>query len=253
MMGKRLRRVLLFVAVASLVLPGGVTAATPRYPDLGMAALSDIYLTTTFDGRRLLLFSATIVNVGSGQFELVASRADSSSTFQVSQRIFDDGGTSSNVSTPGAELVFAGDGHTHWHVRDLESYELRRLDNGVKVGTGAKAGFCFFDTTAYRLSLAGAPSSPVYGSSGCGSMNSTNLQMGISVGWGDRYGFTLPDQYIDITGLANGKYRLYAEADAAGWFTESNETNNFTWTDIAISTKRNGTVSVRVIGRGPSA
>jgi len=34
-------------------------------------------------------------------------------------------------------MYFAGDGHTHWHVRDLETYELIRSDNGSKVGTGA--------------------------------------------------------------------------------------------------------------------
>jgi subtilase family serine protease len=37
-----------------------------------------------------------------------------------------------------------------------------------------------------------------------------------------------PDQYIDITGLKSGRYRLQATADASNWFTESNESNNTT-------------------------
>ena len=65
------------------------------------------------------------------------------------------------------------------------------------VGNGAKSGYCFMDTTAYRLSLAGAPQRSVYGGAGCGEQSSTNLSMGLSVGWGDRYGWTLSDQYVD--------------------------------------------------------
>ena len=63
-------------------------------------------------------------------------------------------------------MYFAGDGHNHWHVRDLETEKLIRLDNGAKVGTSAKHGFCFFDNVRYRLTLAGAPQSARY--TGCG-------------------------------------------------------------------------------------
>lgn len=253
MLAKRVRRFLLVTSAIALVLPGAATAASSKYPDLGMAPLSDIDAVTTGDGRHLLRFSATIVNVGSGAFEVDASRLNSTAVFEASQRLYDDGGGSSSISTPAVQLAFAGDGHSHWHVVNLESYELRRLDNGVKVGTSAKSGFCFYETTAYRLSLPGAPSSGAYDGSGCGTPESTTLRMGLSVGWGDMYPSYLPDQYIDITDLPNGKYRLYAEADASNWFAESNDSNNFTWTDIAISSRKNGSVRVRVIARGPAA
>ena len=39
--------------------------------------------------------------------------------------------------------------------------------------------------------------------------------MGLSVGWGDTYPLTLPDQYIDITAVTPGRYRLNVTADAA--------------------------------------
>ena len=45
-----------------------------------------------------------------------------------------------DVVTPGT-LVFGGDGHNHWHVNNLETSDLVRLDNGNKSGTGAKRGF----------------------------------------------------------------------------------------------------------------
>jgi hypothetical protein len=237
-------------AVPMVAAPAGLVAEAS--PDLGMAPLTDVYLATTTDGQKQLRFSAMIVNVGAGAFELAASRPDSSSPFSVSQRIFSSDGSSTLVPTP-ASLVLGGDGHNHWHVKDLERYELRRLDNGVKVGTSAKSGFCFFDTDAYRTSLPGAPSAAVYRGAGCGDASSLNVNMGVSVGWGDEYGWTLPDQYIDVTNLAGGKYRLYAEADPFGWFAESAEGNNFTWVDLALTIQKRGTTKIRILGYGPSA
>jgi hypothetical protein len=55
-------------------------------------------------------------------------------------------GSSREISTQ-AVMFWAGDGHEYGHVRDVEAYELTRLDNGRRVGTGAKHGFCYFDNT----------------------------------------------------------------------------------------------------------
>jgi hypothetical protein len=248
------RRFAVILAAAAVLpaLPSSAAAATPSYPDLGMARLTDIYLATPASGQKQLRFSATIVNVGAGAFELAGSRADSSGDFSVSQRTYNSDGSSDVVPTPGAGLTFGGDGHNHWHVNSLERYELRRLDNGVKVGTAAKSGFCFFDTGAYRW-IAGAPASAVYTSAGCGGASSLAVTMGLSVGWGDTYAWTLPDQYVDVTNLASGKYRLHAEADPLGWFRESSTQNNATWVDLALTTIRKGTTKVRILGYGPSA
>ena len=225
-------------------------AATPMTPDLGMARLSDISLGRLADGRTVLRFSATVVNVGSGPFVLHAERSDASSPWAVTQRVADSQGQMTDVATS-AELVFGGDGHNHWHVKDLESYELIRLDNGVKVGTSSKGGFCFFDTTAYRLSMPGAPQTRAYLGSGCGVESSLTVDMGLSVGWGDTYSYRLPDQFIDVTGLTGGRYRLVATADPSGRFQETNEGNNLTWVDVQIQGK--GPNNVKILGYGPAA
>jgi hypothetical protein len=130
-------------------------------------------------------------------------------------------------------MFFGGDGHNHWHVRDLASYELTRMDNGTLVGTDHKQGFCFFDNFGYRLTLPGAPQDPVY--TGCGGTSSLQVETGISVGWGDRYAARLPDQFIDITGLTAGRYRLTATADEPNWFVESNDGNNRACVVLQIS------------------
>jgi hypothetical protein len=45
------------------------------------------------------------------------------------------------------------------------------------------------------------------------------------VGWADRYQWSLPYQFIDITGLPSGTYTVRAASDPYDWFAESNETD----------------------------
>ena len=75
------------------------------------------------------------------------------------------------------------------------------------------------------------------------------IHMGLSVGWGDEYPATLPDQNIDITGLTAGRYRLQVTADTGGQFLESNDADNSTWLDLQI--KGNG--QPHIVASGPSA
>jgi hypothetical protein len=234
-------------AVLALSRPPAAAAAADRLPDLGMARLRDLSIdTTTIPGHRLLRFTTIIVNVGAGPFETIGSRPNTSTTqMAVKQRIFNDAGSYREISTP-AVMFWAGDGHDHWHVRDVEAYQLTRLDNGRRVGTGAKHGFCYFDNTPYRLWLPGAPSSSVYG--GCGTAADLRVTTGLSVGWGDTYPAAIAFQWIDITGLKSGRYRLRATADPANWFAETNNANNSTWVNIKLTAS-----GVRVVAYGPAA
>jgi Lysyl oxidase len=239
--------VLVLVGMGAFGRPGPVGAATDRLPDLGMAPLTDLRIdTSTIPGRRLLRFTTVIVNVGEGPFETIGSRLDTSiPEMPVRQRIYDDAGGARDVDTP-TVMFFAGDGHDHWHVRDAEGYELRRLDNGRRVGTGAKHGFCYYDNTPYRLSLPTAPLGSVYGH--CGAAQDLSVTTGLSVGWGDTYPASIALQWIDITGLKSGRYRLTATADPGRWFFETNEANNATWLDLKLTGS-----GITVLHQGPAA
>jgi hypothetical protein len=244
----------LVALVAALVVenaPAG--AATDREPDLGMAHPRALQIdTTSAPGRKLLRFNSIVVNVGAGPFELRGTgNTGASEMSTVEQRVFDDAGGSRYDPTP-ATMVFGGDGHNHWHVTNLQDFELRRLDNGVKVGTGAKMGFCFFDGRNHgsgepAFYLADTTTAPPSGACG-GGTSATETTMGLSPGWGDIYGWRLPDQYIDITGLTNGRYQLRVTADADDWFFESNNGNNFSWINIQIRTN-----AVSIVRYGPAA
>jgi Lysyl oxidase len=249
-MSKRSPAAVAFIVVvamaALLVLPRSTLAVADRLPDLGMGQLGDLSIdTTTIPGHRLLRFRTVIANVGIGPLETIGTRSGTTvPEMTVRQRIYDDAGSYRDVDTA-AVMFYAGDGHNHWHVRDAEAYELLRLDNGSRVGTGAKHGFCYFDNTRYRLSLPRAPSDPVY--TGCGTQDDLTVTTGISVGWGDTYPAFVPFQYIDVTGLKSGRYRLRATADPQGWFAETNNGNNSTWVDIQLTGS-----AVRIVANGPA-
>ena len=250
-----LKRAMLGALVAGVVGAPVPALAHDKLPDIRMARVSEMKIETV-NGRRLLKYTAVIVNVGVGRFEARGSRTTGSSRMTVRQRIYDTHGGYRHVSLPSSQtfMVYApsepyygGDGHNHWHLNDLESGTLSRLDNGAKVGTLAKHGFCVYDNTRFRLSLPGAPSDPYY--TWCGNADSTSVRMGLSVGWGDTYRYTRANQWFDITGLANGRYRLRTSAETvARGFIESDTTNNYTYTDISISNS-----SISVLSYGPSA
>ncbi len=215
--------------LAVLVPTPTASAASQLLPDLRMAKLTTIRMdTTTISGHRLLRYTAEIVNVGAGPFDARGSRPDTSTpTMTVRQRVYDDAGDFT-VSPINDYMFWAGDGHNHWHLADLEGGVLTSFDNGVQVGTSAKQGFHFADGTAFDLTLPTAPQMAQYkpcGGNSC-NINTLHLTMGLSVGWADIYYASVAYQWIDITGLANGKYILTVTADPDHYFTEAPTGNN---------------------------
>ena len=238
----RLRRALVLGSAAAVLLfpsdPATVAAATDRLPDLRMDRLSQFRLQTTSSGRRRLRFTTTILNVGVGPMDLRASRPDTSRDYMsVRQRVRNAGYESGwrSVATA-ATLRFTGDGHNHWHVQGLERYLLYSLDRPSTTPLrGAKVGFCFFDTWNRYPGLAGNPGRRIYYESFCGTRYSLTARMGLSIGWGDVYPWDFAYQWIDITGIPRGRYRVCATADPQNRFLETTDRNNSAWTDLRIT------------------
>jgi hypothetical protein len=250
---KRMLRVLAAIVAALVGLTVNVysarAVATEQLPDLRMSKLSSFYIERASNGEKRLRFTTVIVNAGPGRFELRGKRPDTSTArMNISQRIYNTSGTYRSIDIPrsSTHMFYAGDGHNHWHVYRLQRFEIRRLDAAGSVaelkGTGAKTGFCFFDNTKYNLTLPGARQTPYY--TNCGISQSLNVKMGLSVGWGDKYGATLAYQWIKINGLRDGNYRVRVIADPYNWFLETNDHNNYTWANIRLS---GGGTSVTVL------
>lgn len=239
--------------VAVVVGPSQFASVAPDLlPDLRMARLADLQLETGDDGERRLRFTAVIVNVGAGPMEVIGINRDGEIE-SVVQRIHQPGGATPREVPTDAQFYFAGDGHRHWHIRDMQAYRLERQGGG-EAGVNEKHGFCLWDNERFAPDPPGAPETRAF--SCPESRGDGEVRMGLSVGWRDVYPASLPDQFIDVTGLDSGRYRLWAESDPAssdrpgGWFVESDEANNLTWADLEIDFEAG---SVVVVGYGPSA
>ena len=248
--------VVVAIAVGALVLSRGPGRAvvvpsprTPVYPDLISVPLSDFLVgTEERTAVEQLRFTSTIANIGPGTLRIDGRRTDGSDQgWTVVQWLDEPDGQPSGRIT-GANLVFGGHGHEHWHLKFGASYRLQAVDEANEVASQTKAGFCFFDQIRVDPEVAGAPTDRRFLAESCGERGSTAVEMGMSVGWSDPYFWQLEDQSVDITGLPDGEYRLTAQADPDDWLMESDETNNATWTDLRIGTLDGGLRSVEVIG-----
>ena len=242
------------VYMASGVLSGVVDEAEPepavgeeRLPDLVASPLIEFETGRNAAGTEVLFFSAEIENRGEGAFVLRAIRREGSSSWRVWQRIPHEQGYE-RIGVP-AELEYAGDAHDHWHIRKAARYRLLGAAGDTREDN--KVGFCFFDNLHEQPDLAGSPRDTVHPVDACGTRTAVELDMGLSIGWGDRYVWTLPGQSVDITGLEPGRYRLEMTADPDGWFRESRTDNNTTWADIELGRSADGLPTVRVIAKAP--
>ena len=225
----------------------------PILPDLAMSPLTDVSAGVAPSGNQYVSFTASIANVGPGPFIVHAVRGDQRGSWRVSQRFRERDAPTSEVVTPGT-MVFGGHGHDHWHVQLGASYWLTRTGSSEVLRRYSKVGYCFFDQVRLRVQPVDAPVIPTYDKDTCNGRRTLELEMGLSPGWTDPYYWTLPDQRLLVTGLADGIYRLWADADPSDWFRETSETNNRTWIDVrlTLSTRPPHAAVVRVGPAGAS-
>ena len=227
------------------------TAGTDAVPDLAVAPLDEFHIEWG-GGRRLLRFSSTMVNVGTGHFEVRGTRSSDTQPMSIHHVIYPSTergiAPSRDIVTP-ATATFSGDGHDHWHIDEMVRFDLwGPTTSGVL--RGAKIGFCFLDSDPYDVSLPGASPSAYYAGSWCGhDPNALAIRMGMSIGWGDKYGWGLPNQWVDITGLPSGTYNVRARVDSNGYFLETNEANQCAYVTVALSTSSD---EVGIVGSGSS-
>jgi len=118
----------------------------------------------------------------------------------------------------------------------INAYLLAQATNSGDLISGHKQGFCMVDSTQY---LAGAGPAKYF---------SCTSNQGITVGWEDVYGPQLPDQFIQITGLAEGDYVLENQVNPNQLLPESDYTNNFAAVRIHYTPRRGSTpASVQVL------
>lgn len=233
-------------------LPSGDPVGEELLPNLVPAAPEVVHMfRRDSDGEWTIRFSSAITNTGEGRFMLRGTRVDGE--WHIEQLIEHAGGGVTTRPTD-ATVIWGGDGHEHWHIERVATYEMVPTGDdgqpspGAAELTDAKVGFCFFDS---HHTLDRGPEKHQFDSHGCGHEDDDELSMGLSPGWADIYSFELPGQEIEISDLPDGRYRLFAEADARFWFEEAERADNRTWADIELGTTSNGLRTALVVEVGP--
>jgi hypothetical protein len=195
-------------------------------PNLRPLKASEIRIVTTSSGRKLLRFSATNWNSGDGPLELIGGEVDSATSKQkVYQRLYSSDGTYRDIYAGSFDWHEA---HNHMHFNDFALYDLQSVSNPNSHRYAQETTFCVMDTTKINGVLLGAPASAVYTT--CGAS-----KQGMSIGWGDKYGYKLTGQSIDITSVANGEYYLKIRVDSKRRLLEKNDSDNLSSRKIRIS------------------
>lgn len=242
----RIRTIAIAVAagLATLGFGPGVTpasaATTDKLPDLAVLAPFDFRLEISPAGRRLLRFSTVIANIGNGPFQLFGFDPDgvtsTGDVLQVRQQVLQSDGTF-RIRSTSATMMWAADGHNHFHIQDAQRIFLQDT-HAQPLERWAKTGFCFLDSYPYGSTK---PSRYNGASHVCQVAPNRTVPMGVSIRWGDVYRSTIALQWIDITGLPSGEYRILLVVDppmeTTGRFLESNEANNRGWTTIRLTRK----------------
>ena len=245
-------------AVFGLVAP--VAAAHDLLPDLKMAVPYNIGIQRGESERVRLRFGTIVWNVGDGPLEVRAGEREHRVMHGVAQWISTSDDDGYAVEPPGAVAFYSGDGHNHWHIQTFIVISLfPKTDIATTPGVSPtysqrslrKIGFCLTDLVRAPADLRppNAATHIRYPVSGCGTLGSESVRMGISPGYGDDYKPFFNNQLVDVTGLAAGTYRLCATVNSTGLWREkdSNAANNSSWVDLELDA---AAVRVRVVGSG---
>lgn len=211
-------------------LPASGALAAPVYPDLvadppGAASAPVVY--DDGAGPRLLMrFDGFVHNAGFGALEIFATGRSGTTMTNVQQRVY-DGSSASSLASPAQVLYETDDSHDHWHLKNIARYSLWNLEGTAEVAPAQKVGFCLIDSQRREAT---GPATQTYTEAGnrfCEQSIPTagSVRMGISAGWRDVYNRSLAFQWIDVSDVAPGSYRLRAEIDPEGRIRESNEVN----------------------------
>lgn len=205
----------------------GPAQLSPDLDQRAPSAISIARLTTETETRYGLAFSARVENVGAGPLILTGERASvAAPAMAVTQTLAYFDGTSVVLRVPG-EMRYEPGGHTHWHLQEFMVYELRNATSNQLVRPDQKTGFCVGDR--YR-SAANVPARPARAvmtdECGRGDPNALRIVSGISPGFGEIYAPVVEGQYIDVTGLRAGRYRLVHRTNATRTLDESEWGNN---------------------------
>jgi Lysyl oxidase len=179
----------------------------------------------TSPGRALLRIATISANVGAGPLVVLGVDQRDGVYTGVVQRLFDRSGGYLDTSSGTFEFSKS---HKHVHLEAFE--EIRLIGTNGQIASARKLSFCLTDVLPTAPEVVEAPISIDLKLFDCGV-----AQQGINVGMADYYGPALPDQFVDVTGLADGDYTVEIAVDPDDVIVEADESNNLVRFKISLS------------------
>ncbi len=172
--------------------------------------------TQTLPGRTLLRFATSTANLG-GLLHVVGGPTTDDAQ-EVRQLVYGPG----VVLDRSAGTFTYHPEHHHVHVDDFVRYELIDAQDAVVAQSG-KVSFCLTDIQEVDAP-ARTDSAGVF--LDLPPLECESVEQGINSGRADYYGRNLPDQWVDITGVPAGEYRLRFTVNPNGFLLESDLDDN---------------------------
>jgi hypothetical protein len=220
-----------------VAIPSGYPGGDPL-PGLGTSCYPQESLEAGVS--RCLRFDTAIANTGPGELRM-RFLLSGVGTDQRMQQVVDMTKGSPRYRDAGEYEWHQSHGHAHY--AGFAGYRLSSVydhgSTGPVVAEETKAGFCLQDTElSWWRRRGNAPSTFTYPA--CTQPHERDSigtwgVMGISRGWTDVYTWDLPDQYVPIDGLPDGRYLLETTADASRRVKETDEDDNLAWALIRLS------------------
>ncbi len=214
----------------------GISAPVDLLPDVRVARLYGFDLEYRPGGQTRLHFGTIGYNVGDGPLEARGSRNDTDEpVMSVVQRIYNSDGGYRQVAVPATMIYETGDSHDHWHTRQFMTVRMHKKGApNREVHALRKLGYCLLDARRMPNPPPGSPATRSYPNGSCGNSTSLTVRTGLSIGYGDDYPPHYAHQWMNVTGLPPGIYRICTTVDALDDFFEKKEANNQRWTDVEI-------------------
>lgn len=258
--------------VSALISKGTIQANW--LPDIRATALTHLQIQNS-QQREMLRFSNAIANTGANNWQVrrgsqISDQAqiayaeslglDPSELAATGQELLDSQGQIAAV-IPDAALSEFHPEHKHFHIGETAEFGVERY-----VGSGdfhdpanwdsitglevVKTTFCLIDVNQIQPMPGSDPDhyEIIKSPANANLYNDCFADVqGIQAGWIDRYNHSLQGQEVDITDLPAGKYRIISTVNPAGWFLESDYSNNVGWTGFEISRNSNGNANLSLI------
>ena len=241
-----------------------ITFDTPSFPifEPDPPAGSSCFLSETLEdnAHTCLRFDQIIANRGAGPieiaFEVPAGAIPGEDVeFPVAQRVYKSNGT--YTDRPGGAVEYHAV-HGHYHYSSFANALLWRSNaRGIKLGSAPiaaahKVSFCMADIRIDAWGEKGDGPRKYYAPDCLFPESSTgtvdHYRQGINHGWADVYDWYIPDQYVEVSQVPSGFYRLEFCADPLNEIEEEDETNNCIANHIRLSGMEGPDKRVQILG-----